>query len=107
VTDLLTAEAADWIRTVVLRDQDDALIRLCRCQYGACGACVADRHDLCADPRIVGPDTHLFGRVEAVRVWRSGTPCTWRCACECRKPKTVEPEPLGQLELFALAGGAS
>lgn len=104
--DPMPAAAADWIRDVVLPSADRAgpTLRMCRCQYGACGACVAGRHDACTDDRIVGPDAYMLGRKSAVRVWRSGTPCRSQCLCDCRKPAAAELEPdLGQLALFALA----
>jgi hypothetical protein len=97
---VLSTDCADWIRDIVLRaDQVSPILRLCRCEYGACGACLVERHDNCANDRIAGPDTYLLGRHVAVRVWRSGAPCMWRCSCTCQTRK-VEAV-FNQLDLFA------
>lgn len=119
-------EAADWVYDVVLtqrykesagaiqwtgkqatgtwRDEGPgaAMLRTCPCQYGLCGRCADGRPDRCAHrdwTPPLSPETYVHGRrhgAAVARVWRKGKPCAWLC------PNVR----LGQLELFALAGGA-
>lgn len=119
----MTPAAADWVYDVVLtqrfkesvgaimwtgagadrRDEGRgaAFLRMCACQYGPCGRCGDGRPDRCAHrgwtPPLV-PDGWIQSRrgLAVGAVWRSGKACAWLC------PTVV----LGQLELFALAGGA-
>jgi hypothetical protein len=120
---LMPAEAAAWIYSTVLtrrylesvgaimwtgaganrRDegQGPAFLALCDCRYGLCGRCSGGRPDLCAhrnwSPGISAETYIVSPRGYALaRVWRSGRPCRWLCP-------SVR---VGQLELFALAGGA-
>lgn len=119
----MTPAAADWVYREVLtqrfresagavmwtgarehrRDEGPgaAMLRTCRCQYGLCGHCGDGRPDRCTHRNWTppaGPDTWIQGRGGAalVPVWRVGKPCAWLC------PNAR----VGQLELFALAGGA-
>lgn len=104
---LLPADAATWIRDVVLPPAYRAGTTdpsICPCQYGPSGHCAAGRHERC--PRTWGwhrhgepdPDTHITnaaGRVggapsvSSVAVWRTGRPCRWLCPCTCHV--TVQP----------------
>lgn len=127
----MTLAAADWIYAEVLPrayrsntpGQVPHDLRHCRCQGSTCGWCMSPpwRHERCTTRThgpVVGCETYLLnqgGHHPAsgyVPVWLSGTPCAWRCPCGCAVTKTpevvAEPEPaVVQLELFALAGGAS
>lgn len=117
-------EAADWVYDVVLtqrfkesagciqwtgfrktgtwRDEGPGavMLRTCPCEYGLCGRCADGRPDRCAHrewtPPLV-PAAYVQNRrgMAIAKVWRSGKPCTWLC------PNVR----LGQLELFAPAGG--
>jgi hypothetical protein len=119
----VTLDEADWVYAVVLtqrykesagaimwtgarenrRDegQGAAFLRMCDCQSGLCGRCSDGRPERCAHrawtPPSV-PETHIQDRRGHALdpVWRAGKPCAWLCS-------TVR---LGQLELFAAAGGA-
>lgn len=119
----MTPAAADWVYDVVLtqrykesvgaimwtgarenrRDEGKgaAFLEVCPCRYGQCGRCSDGRPDLCAhrawNPGI-SPETHIVSQrgYALARVWRRGRPCAWVCS-------SVRA---GQMELFALAGGA-
>lgn len=119
----MTPEAAAWVYDVVLtrrylesvgaimwtgkgddrhdEGQGPAFLALCDCQFGPCGRCAGGRPDLCAhaawNPGI-SPETYIVSPrgYALARVWRRGKPCRWVCT-------SVKP---GQMELFALAGGA-
>jgi hypothetical protein len=125
----VTPEAADWVFEHVLVDRQwrreggkpSAILRRCRCQSGVCGYCFHFDHDNCVSrtiPPNPGWETSLSppsgGLWSAVPVWLSGTPCAFRCPCECRSAPSVAPpavlvapaEPVSaQLDLFDLAGG--
>lgn len=118
----MTPEAADWVYRHVLTDRlkessgaimwtgsgpdrrDEgrgaAMLRTCRCQYGRCHRCLLGSHDGCTGIRVTGPAARVLDRtgLALAEVWPSGRPCAWQCPCGCRG--------VGQLELFALAGGA-
>jgi hypothetical protein len=78
-----------------------AFLALCACQYGQCGRCSDGRPELCShrawNPGI-SPEAYIVSQrgYALARVWRRGRPCRWLCT-------SVR---VGQLELFALAGGA-
>jgi hypothetical protein len=120
----VTPAEADWVYDVVLtraykesvgaimwtgagvnrRDegQGAAFLRTCPCLWGPCGACADGRPDRCghfAWSPAASPATHIVDRHKhaVAEVWSSGKPCRGLCT----------GAPIGQLELFALAGGAS
>jgi len=122
----MTPEAADWVYDVVLtqrfkesagaiewtgarenrRDEGRGRIRVreCPCEWRLCGRCADGRPDRCAHrdwTPSVGPVAYIQNRRGGVvgEVWPAGKPCAWLCS-------TVVAGSLGQLELFALAGGA-
>ncbi len=109
----MTPAEADWIAATALTPRYLAscggieLVRLCSCQFGACGWCAQlGQHDRCQRGPVVGVHTRLVARDGAAltQIWTSGTPCAWRCPCDCPTP---EPVPLAlpadaptQLALF-------
>lgn len=106
----------DWVRTNVLPAYmlDEvfyrAHIETCRCRWGSCGHCAADRHERCAvrgmRPRP-GPETYLVDRTGGalMPVWRTGRPCAWTCSCCGGRDLRAEPsaEDRGEWVLFDLA----
>jgi hypothetical protein len=89
----MDADAAAWVRTVVLARVDDfthnALITHCPCQWGRCGYCVSGEHLKCAHTVWTPPptcETYVIDRRGGARtqVWLAGKPCRWVCPCSCR-----------------------
>lgn len=123
---MISADVADWIADNVLpRHYVKScggldLIRCCECQYGPCGWCQQlGKHERCTTrfgfpgQGPASPLTHLVLRSGSTRgtlgVWPVGTPCRWRCPCDCPPPVPVKlearPDVPTQLSLFDLIGG--
>ena len=122
----MTPETADWIYHEVLTKKyrrgvgaepivrkgkvidgglGPAAVRTCPCHWGPCGHCQdRGRHDRCTTR--VGwdgnPPPGPEGWISCIPVWRTGTPCAWRCSCPCPRPAPSTPG-LEQLDLFDLA----
>ncbi|MBC9000467.1 DUF6248 family natural product biosynthesis protein [Micromonospora aurantiaca (nom. illeg.)] len=121
---MIAADAAEWIRTVVLpetyrRNSSDPA--RCACQGGVCLHCQEGRHAKCqvvawGGAPLARCETFICDRRGMVagasgvinEVWRSGKPCRWVCACGCAPVGAALP-PGGlaelpstyQLDLFA------
>lgn len=104
---VMTPGEADWVAANVLTKPALSgcsleLVRMCSCQYGVSGHCgSAAKHELCSHHgRVEGwprpaPDTYVISRRghAMTAVWRSGTPCVWRCSCEACHAAPSLPVP--------------
>lgn len=119
---VMPAEVGAAIRALVLPARylaNSSPIERCSCQYGLCGGCERGRCDRCLTIQLGGskvhPETHIVTRrwfvagapgVASSEVWRVGTPCRYRCPCQCSKTPPaprVEHADVVQLGLFDLA----
>lgn len=99
---LVAADAAAWIRTIVLpaaylaSTYPSSDPSICPCQYGPSGHCNAGRCEKCPrtygsdrhgqpwpDTRIIGRDWKVCGHPDVVAVWRTGPACRWLCPHPC------------------------